>query len=191
MQYPNPAPIAAGVYYRKEVVDACIKAMFLGVLDLSLRGYSMELDFTGFAKVRIMDRNLHVFFSRNFTGNVQTNVTSWPTRSEEDKSKSISATWKTKDLSNAMMNFHPRPDSRHLMRSKTRTLQLGIMSLDLTSTQVEMPGSLQRSASVPLGDRFARDLLAGWSICAGSALLTTRLAHQRKSVRMESSMWRV
>merc|ERR1719456_195352 len=149
MQYPNPAPISAGVYYRKEVVDACIKAIFLGVLDLSLRGYSMELDFTGFAKVRIMDRNLHVFFSRNFTGNVQSNVTSWPTRPEEEKSKSISATWKTKDLSNAMMNFHPRPDSRHLMRSKTRTLQLGIMSLDLTSTQVEMPGSLQRSASVP------------------------------------------
>jgi len=146
MNYVNPAPIAAGTYYRKEVVDACIKAIFLGIVDLSLRGYGMELDFTGFAKVRISDRNLHVFFSKGFTFGAQESVMSWPERSDEEKSKSISATWKTKDLSKAMMNFHPRPDSRHLMRSKTRTLQLGIMSLDMTTSAQE--GSLRRSASV-------------------------------------------
>ena len=38
-------------YYRPAVVDACIKTIFLGILDLSLRGYSMELDFPNFAKV--------------------------------------------------------------------------------------------------------------------------------------------
>jgi hypothetical protein len=146
MQYPNPAPIAAGTYYRPQVVDACIKALILGIIDLSLRGYNMELDFTGFAKVRIFDRNLHAFFSRNFTYAAQENVMSWPTRSEAEKGKSISSTWKTKELSNAMMSFHPRPDSRHLSRSKTRTLQLGIMSLDLTTSAAE--GSMRRSASV-------------------------------------------
>merc|ERR1719379_2884649 len=91
-------------------------------------------------------RNLHVFFSKAFTFGAQDSVMSWPERSFEEKSKSISSTWKTKDLSKAMMNFHPRPDSRHLMRSKTRTLQLGIMSLDMTTSAQE--GSMQRSASV-------------------------------------------
>jgi len=149
MQYPNPTPIAAGTYYRPAVVDACIKTIFLGILDLSLRGYSMELDFPNFAKVRIMDRNLKVFFSRNFSGTVQHNVAAWPSRSMEEKGKSISSTWKTKELSNAMMTFHPRPDSRHLMRSKTRTLQLGIMSLDMTGCSIQPPGSLQASMSAP------------------------------------------
>ena len=31
MNYVNPAPIAAGTYYRKEVVDACIKVIQSGL----------------------------------------------------------------------------------------------------------------------------------------------------------------
>jgi len=144
MQYPNPVPIAAGTYYKSKVVDGTIKALFRGILDLSLRGYTMELDFY-FAKVRIVGRDLHVFFAKNFAVSVQHNVSSWPSRDEDSKATSIKSTWQSKSLSKSMMNFHERPDSRNCMRAKTRTLQLSILSLDLNSATGPALGRSQSS----------------------------------------------
>jgi len=129
MTYLNTVPIAAGTYYKEPVVAASLAAFFRGVLDLSTRGYSVELDFK-FAKVRIVERNLHVFFSRDFTMRVQGTAAAWPSRRD---TSTIAETWQKKNLSESMMNFHERPNSRDCTRAKTRTLQLGILSLDLNS----------------------------------------------------------
>lgn len=129
MTYLNTVPIAAGTYYKEPVVAASLGAIFRAVLDLSTRGYAVELDFK-FAKVRILERNLHVFFSRNFTIAVQGTASAWPIRQDKEP---ISATWQKKNLSQSMMTFHERPNSRDCTRAKTRTLQLGILSLDLNS----------------------------------------------------------
>lgn len=129
MTYLNTVPIAAGTYFKEPVVAATLNAMFRGVLDLSTRGYSVELDFK-FAKVKMVERNLHVFFSRDFTIGVQGTAAAWPSRRD---TAPISSTWQQKNLSQSMMAFHERPNSRDCTRAKTRTLQLGILSLDLNS----------------------------------------------------------
>jgi len=141
-QFLNPVPIAAGTYYKPNVVKGCIDALFRGLIDLSQRGYNLELDFH-FAKVSIRNRDLKVFFTRNFVIKVQDNVASWPERTCKDN---IAKTWQSKSLSKALMNFSARPNSPDVQRARTRTLQLGIVSLDLTSFN---PGAMSRSASAP------------------------------------------
>merc|ERR1719214_84899 len=57
----NVKPIAAGCYYKQEVISSAIRALFQGVVDLVKRDYNIHLDFNG-VKVIITQRNLHVKF---------------------------------------------------------------------------------------------------------------------------------
>jgi hypothetical protein len=128
MNFLNCTPIAAGTYLKEPVVDSCVRAFFKATLDLATRGYNLNLDFR-FGTVKILNRNLHVYFDSDFTDAIQSVATKWP----KFEHPPLADTWKKKGLSNAMMNFHQRPNSRESMRQKNRTMQLGILSLDLNS----------------------------------------------------------
>lgn len=138
MSFLNFVPIAAGTYLKEPVIRASLKAFFAAVVDLSMRGYNLDLDFK-FAKVRVIDRNLEVFFAKDFTRQAQSVASQWPKNSEKAP---LAETWRNKNLSKAMMEFHPRPESAEKMRQKMRTLQLGILSLDLNSCTMDQPKAM-------------------------------------------------
>jgi len=81
-----------------------------------------------------MGRNLEVYFSKDFTRQAQNVASQWP---KNESKPPLSETWQNKNLSKAMMEFHPRPESAEKMRQKMRTLQLGILSLDLNSCTMQ------------------------------------------------------
>jgi nucleoid DNA-binding protein len=135
MSFLNCVPIAAGTYLKEAVIRSTITALFTAIVDLSTRGYNLELDFK-FAKVRVKNRDLEVYYSRNFTNKAQDMAAQWPKRQDKPP---LSETWVKKNLSKAMMEFHPRPESADKMRQKTRTAQLGILSLDLNSCTNDRP----------------------------------------------------
>jgi len=128
MVFLNCNPIAAGTYLRENVVDSCVRAIFKATLDLATRGYNLSLDFK-FVTIKVTNRNLAVTFKNEFTQAIQDAAAKWP-RQEHPP---LAETWKKKQLSSAMMTFHDRPNSREAMRQKNRTMQLGILSLDLNS----------------------------------------------------------
>ena len=123
---------------KEPVIRASLKAFFAAVVDLSMRGYNLDLDFK-FAKVRVISRNLEVFFANDFTRQAQSVAGQWPKNSEKPP---LAETWQNKNLSKAMMEFHPRPESSEKMRQKMRTLQLGILSLDLNSCTMDQPKAM-------------------------------------------------
>jgi len=133
MSFLNYVPIAAGTYLKEPVIRSSLQAFFSAVVDLSMRGYNLDLDFK-FAKVRVMGRNLEVYFSKDFTRQAQNVASQWP---KNESKPPLSETWQNKNLSKAMMEFHPRPESAEKMRQKMRTLQLGILSLDLNSCTMQ------------------------------------------------------
>merc|ERR1719337_373621 len=123
---------------QRRVIRSSLQAFFSAVVDLSMRGYNLDLDFK-FAKVRVMGRNLEVYFSKDFTRQAQNVASQWP---KNESKPPLSETWQNKNLSKAMMEFHPRPESAEKMRQKMRTLQLGILSLDLNSCTMEQPKAM-------------------------------------------------
>jgi hypothetical protein len=134
----NVKPIAAGCYYREEVISSAIRAFFQGVIDLVKRDYNVHLDFNG-AKVIITSRNMHVKFDPVLTTQVQDKMT-------RVKAKPISSIWKSANLSASMMNFIERPNSPEMVAMKNRTAHLSILSLDMASCA--QPG-MTRSHSTP------------------------------------------
>jgi len=132
----NVKPIAAGCYFREDVIHSAIKAFFQAVIDLIKRDYNLHLDFNG-AKVIVLNRNLTVKFSPIFTNAVQSTTV-------KVKAKPISSIWRSAKLSNSMMNFIERPRSPEMVAMKNRTAHLSILSLDMNSCARPM-----RSSSTP------------------------------------------
>lgn len=123
--FMNEVPIAAGCYYKTDLIKSALKALFSGIADLVKRSFDLKLDFNG-VQVLVMNRNLTVKFHRELTQTVQS-TTARP------KSVPVSATWRSAKLSTSMMNFIERPNSPDVVATRNRTANLSILSLDMNS----------------------------------------------------------
>jgi len=131
----NVKPIAAGCYYKQEVISSAIKSLFQGVIDLVKRDYNLHLDFNGI-RVIIINRNLQTKYDMDLVQTVQTTLI-------KTKPPPISKTWKSSKLSASMMNFIDRPNSPEMVAMRNRTAHLSILSLDMNSC------AMQKSRSTP------------------------------------------
>jgi hypothetical protein len=132
----NMKPIAAGCYYKVEVVQSAIKALFQGVIDLVKRDYNLHLDFNG-VRIIIINRNLQTKYDMDLVQTVQTTLV-------KTKPPPISKTWKSAKLSPSMMTFIDRPNSPAMVAMRNRTAHLSILSLDINSVS-----KLPKSRSLP------------------------------------------
>lgn len=122
----NEVPLAAGCYYKTNVIKSALKAVFAAVVDLAKRDYNLSLDFSG-TQVNIQRRNLSVKFSPNLTQVVQETA-------KPPKPQPLSDTWKSgNNLSSSMLNFIERPKSAEMVEMKNRTATLSVLSLDMSS----------------------------------------------------------
>jgi len=131
----NVKPIAAGCYYKQEVISSAIKSLFQGVIDLVKRDYNLHLDFNGL-RIIIMNRNLTTKYDGDLVQTVQTTLV-------KTKPPPISRTWKSAKLSRSMMSFIDRPNSPEMVAMRNRTAHLSILSLDMNSC------AMQKSRSSP------------------------------------------
>eukprot|EP00826_Nyctotherus_ovalis_P045040 TRINITY_DN4929_c0_g3_i2.p1 TRINITY_DN4929_c0_g3~~TRINITY_DN4929_c0_g3_i2.p1 ORF type:complete len:238 (+),score=45.20 TRINITY_DN4929_c0_g3_i2:164-877(+) len=67
--YCNPAPIAAGCFVGRDVVESTLNAIFSAVIDLTSYGHSLDLRL-GFANIRISGKDMRVSFRPGFCGTV-------------------------------------------------------------------------------------------------------------------------
>lgn len=121
----NEVPIAAGCYYKTEVIKSATKALFSAVVDLAKRDYNLSLDFGGIT-VNIQDRNLTVKYANRLTRTVQ-ECTKRP------KPAPLSDTWRSGSMSNTMLNFIERPKSPEMVAMRNRTATLKVLSLDMNT----------------------------------------------------------
>lgn len=121
----NDVPIAAGCYYKSDVIKSGLRALFQGAGDLVKRNYNVRLDFNG-VSVIVQNRNLHVKFDPAVTQMVQSTTV-------RQKSQPLSDTWRCAKLSTSMMNFIERPNSPEVVAMRNRTANLSILSLDMNS----------------------------------------------------------
>jgi hypothetical protein len=131
----NVKPIAAGCYYKQEVISSAIKSLFQGVIDLVKRDYNLHLDFNG-VRVIIINRNLQTKYDMDLVQTVQQTLV-------KTKAPPIHHTWKKAKLSASMMNFIDRPSSPDMVAMRNRTAHLSILSLDMNSC------AMQKSRSTP------------------------------------------
>lgn len=121
----NEVPIAAGCYYKTEVIRSTLRALFAAVVDLAKRDYNLSLDFRG-VQVNIQNRNLTVRFARDLAANAGETV-------RPAKPRPLSDTWRSENLSSSMLNFLERPKSGDAVEKKNRTAKLSVLSLDMNS----------------------------------------------------------
>merc|ERR1719265_770477 len=146
--YLNEVPIAAGCYYKQDVIRSALKALFMGIGDLIKRNYNLCLKFNG-VTISILKRNLHVKFDKELTEKVQETTI-------RQKPQLLSDTWRRAKLSDAMMNFIKRPNSPDVVAVRNRTKNLSILSLDMNScVRPEMPKSARPASrgATPRGRR--------------------------------------
>lgn len=122
----NEVPIAAGCYYKTDVIKSATKALFSAVVDLAKRDYNLSLDFAGGVQVNVQNRNLSVKFASNLTRTVQEST-------KRAKPAPLSDTWRSGNMSSTMLNFIERPKSPEMVAMKNRTATLKVLSLDMNS----------------------------------------------------------
>lgn len=121
----NEVPIAAGCYYKTDVIKSATKALFSAVVDLAKRDYNLSLDFGGIT-VNIQNRNLSVKYANSLTRTVQEST-------GRAKPAPLSDTWRSGSMSNTMLNFIERPKSPEMVAMRNRTATLQVLSLDMNS----------------------------------------------------------
>lgn len=130
--YLNYVPVAAGTYFKSDVVKSTLEAIFTAVIDLAKRDCSLYLDFV-FAKMKVSNHRLTMQFNNEFV-----DIDKSLERQKLVKSQSLpklSDSWRNPSFSKSMMNFVERPNSKEGFRMKQSTSALSIMSLDLNTVQ--------------------------------------------------------
>jgi len=122
----NEVPIAAGCYYKTDVIKSATKALFSAVVDLANRDYNLSLDFGGSIKVNIQNRNLTVNYKPSLTRTVQQST-------RRASPAPLSDTWRSGKMSSTMLNFIERPKSPEMVAMRNRTATLKVLSLDMNS----------------------------------------------------------
>ncbi|CAD7964306.1 unnamed protein product [Amoebophrya sp. A25] len=134
VKFLNEVPIAAGTYYKTDLVKSVVKHFFVAVVDLAERGYDIDLDMKA-AKIKIAKGNVTATFdsslSQKFAEPVKPMNTAMGTALT--KGLKLSETWAKPAFSDAMGSFLPRPKSREAQSIRIGTANLGVMGRDLTS----------------------------------------------------------
>lgn len=139
----NEAPIAAGCFYRSNVVKSAISQIFKAVVDLTKSGYSLELQMGEHVLVNIKNKDVCVKFSKAYkehcakkvvAGKFKSGGTGAAAEIDPDTGfAKLSSTWKKPEFSAAMATFLPPPPD--VEKARTAQVNLNMMSRDLTTVK--------------------------------------------------------
>lgn len=136
----NEVPVAAGTYFKVEIVRSAMKQIFSAVVDLAERGYEMDLGLGNDIKIVIHNRSVKALFSENCkhhhtaqisVGQLKSGTS--PQKTSSDTVPRLSDTWKTADVSKAMSTLLDKPNSNAVHQTRVAVQNLQVMSKDLTS----------------------------------------------------------
>ena len=146
ISFLNPVPVASGIFYKSEFVRGAVETLLKGVVDLIHRGYNLNLDFEGIAKVTVIDRILKASFASSLASHVHAIEQKYPLKSVNSSLSALTPSEIEGNISrvHAIRNCKKesrlqkleRPDSSMLKDIKQRVEQLSDSSKDLCNIHV-------------------------------------------------------
>ena len=146
MSYLNPVPVAQGVYYRTDFVKGALEILFKGILDLLNRGFNVDLEFEGIARVCIINKVINIRFPPTLGEKVKMIEKAYPLKNVNSSLSAVTPTELDGNISrvHAIRKSGPpyrlsslqRPDSSLLKDVKQRIEKLSESSKDLCNIHV-------------------------------------------------------
>lgn len=141
VSFLNPVPVATGIFYKSDFVRTALETLFKGALDLIYRGYNINLEFEGIARITVIDKVLQTTFSSSLASHVKAIEQQYPLKSINGSLSALTPTEVGDNISrvHAIRNTHKdsklkkleRPDSTMLKDIKQRIEKLSTSSKDL------------------------------------------------------------
>lgn len=131
VMFLNEVPIAAGCYYKSDVVKNAVKQVFVAISDLADRKYDMEIKL-GLSKLHVKKGSVSMAFAKELKEQHSEPQKYQSLATQSQGGRQLSETWKHTEFSKSMATFLEKPNLA-VHEKRIAVANLSVMSKDLTT----------------------------------------------------------